>query len=220
MVIQHGKGEAMMAGTAVPRLGTQPERTEASRRALIEATIEVLAGEGYRAATVARIQEASGLSRGLVGYHFGSKGKLMEAVVDSIRTQYREQTAAVQNRANMTGLQQVLEMFDSYLTRLARNPKPAKVMLILAIESGAEDTAVRHAVREAYAMIRETYVGMLRTGMADGTIRRSLDPEAHAGVLQGMLRGIVLQYSLDPEVDLEAMKNAALASLEHDLSTD
>jgi AcrR family transcriptional regulator len=209
------------AGAAGPRLGTQPERTEASRRALIDATISVLASEGYKAATVARIQEASGLSRGLVGYHFGSKQKLMEAVVEHIRSDYREQTDAATAREHLNGLDQVLEMFDSYLTRLARNPKPAKVMLLLAIESGTEAGAVRHAVQEAYARIRETFVGMLRTGMADGTVRKSLDAEAHAGVLQGMLRGIVLQYSLDPEgCDLEAMKNAALASLKHDLSPD
>jgi hypothetical protein len=76
-------------------------------------------------------------------------------------------------------------------------------------------------VQEAYALIRETFFAMLRTGMADGTVRDTLDPEAHAGVLQGMLRGIVLQYSLDPEgFDLEGIKRAALASLRHDLSVD
>ncbi|MEW2353333.1 TetR/AcrR family transcriptional regulator [Spirillospora sp. NPDC029432] len=208
-----------MAGATLPRLGTQPERTEASRRALIEATITVLAEEGYKAATVARIQNESGLSRGLVGYHFGSKLKLMEAVVEHIRSDYRAQTDAANARAHMTGLEQVLEFFDSYLTRLARNPKPAKVMLILAVESGTEAVAVRHAVQEAYALIRETFVGMLRTGMDDGTVRDTLDPESHAGVLQGMLRGIVLQYSLDPGgLPLESMKEAALASLRHDLS--
>ena len=208
-----------VSGTAGPRLGTQPERTEASRRALIDATISVLASEGYKAATVARIQEASGLSRGLVGYHFGSKQKLMEAVVEHIRNDYREQTDAARARRHLKGLDQVLEMFDSYLTRLARNPKPAKVMLLLAVESGTEAAAVRRAVQDAYARIRDTFVGMLRTGMADGTVRTSLDAEAHAGVLQGMLRGIVLQYSLDPEgCDLEAMKNAALDSLRHDLT--
>ncbi|WP_162795569.1 TetR/AcrR family transcriptional regulator [Nonomuraea lactucae] len=207
------------SGATIPRLGRQPERTEASRRALIEATIAVLATEGYRAATVARIQETSGLSRGLVGYHFGSKAKLMEAVVEHIRSDYQAQTSATGEREHVAGRDQVLEMFDSYLSRLARRPNPAKAMLVLAIESGTESTAVRRAVQDAYARVREIYVRMLRKGIEDGTVRGTVDPEAHAGVLQGMLRGIVLQYSLDPEgFDLESMKKAALASLEHDLS--
>jgi AcrR family transcriptional regulator len=206
------------AAKTASRPATQPERTEASRRALIEATIDVLASEGYRAATVGRIQEASGLSRGLVGYHFGSKDKLMEMVVESMRARYVEQTAAAHDPSGKTGLEQALALFDVYLTRLARDPRPAKVMLILAIESGSEDTNVRRVVQLAYRQLRDTYAQILRSGLEDGTIRPDLDPDAHAAVMQGTLRGIVLQYSLDPDFDLAAVKAAALASLRHDLS--
>jgi hypothetical protein len=101
---------------------------------------------------------------------------------------------------------------------LARDPRPAKVMLILAIESGSEDTNVRRVVQLAYRQLRDTYAQILRSGMDDGTIRANLDPDAQAAVMQGALRGIVLQYSLDPDIDLEAIKAAALASLRHDLT--
>ena len=66
-------------------MATQPERTAAARQAIIAAAIEVLGTEGHRALTNARLQEVSGLSRGLVGYHFGARQGLLEAVVGSIR---------------------------------------------------------------------------------------------------------------------------------------
>ncbi|TQM01937.1 TetR/AcrR family transcriptional regulator [Pseudonocardia kunmingensis] len=200
---------------------TQPERTEASRRALIDATIALLAREGYRAASVARIQEESGLSRGLVNYHFGSKLKLMEAVVERIRTAYKDQTVGEHGRETMTGLEQVLEMFGSYLNRMVVRPEGSRVMLVLATESVSDAPEVRSAVQEAYTGLRETMIEMLRAGIADGTVRADLDPVGHAAVLAAVLRGTALQYFVDPDgFDLDGTRAAALAMLERDLSAD
>lgn len=200
---------------------TQPERTEASRRALIDATITLLAREGYRAASVARIQEESGLSRGLVNYHFGSKLKLMKAVVERIRTVYKEQTVGEHGRETMTGLEQVMEMFSSYLNRMAVRPEGSRVMLVLATESVSNAPEVRSAVQEAFAGMRESLTEMLRTGVADGTIRADIDPVGHAAVLAAVLRGTALQYFVDPDgFDLDGARAAALSMLEHDLSAD
>lgn len=203
--------------TSGRRPATQAERSSTARRTLIDATVSLLADEGYDAATVARIQEVSGLSRGLVGYHFGSKQKLMEAVVESIRVTYLE--TVDERRERGTGLERVREMFDSYLTRLLHDPRPAKAMLVLATESATEPPEVRRAVRQHFGGVRERFAVMLRAGIEDGSVRDSCVPEHHAGVLQGLLRGIVLQYLLDPEgFDLAGTKEAALASLRHDLS--
>jgi AcrR family transcriptional regulator len=198
---------------------TQLERTEASRRALIDATIELLASEGYRATSVARIQDTSGLSRGLVNYHFGSKQKLMEAVVGRIRSEFKEQTVGEHSREQMTGKEQVVELFGSYLYRLIRWPNPARVMLVLATESVSDAPELRGAIQDAYANLRQTLIDMLKTGIADGTVRADLDPVSHGAVLHGVLRGMALQYFVDPTgFDIEAARAAALAMIERDLT--
>ncbi|MDZ7915194.1 MAG: helix-turn-helix domain-containing protein [Rhodococcus sp. (in: high G+C Gram-positive bacteria)] len=49
------------------------------------ATIEVIASEGYRAATLARVAAHAGLSSTrLISYHFAGKDDLMRAVVGSV----------------------------------------------------------------------------------------------------------------------------------------
>jgi AcrR family transcriptional regulator len=198
---------------------TQPQRTEAARRTLVDATITLLARDGYRAASVGRIQEESGLSRGLVNYHFGAKLKLMEAVVERIKAVHHHETVGEHGRATMTGFEQVMELFDSYLYRIRHRPEGSRAMLVLATESMADAPELRSAVQEAYADLREEMSGLLRAGIADGTIRDDIDPAGHAALLTAVLRGHVLQYFVDPDgFDLEGARTAALAMLRRDLS--
>ena len=66
---------------------------EAVRRAqIIDAAITVVAEEGYARASMARIAQQAGLSKGLLSYHFRSKDDLLE---QAMRTTFAAITAAV-----------------------------------------------------------------------------------------------------------------------------
>ncbi|CAM3540503.1 TetR/AcrR family transcriptional regulator [Tsukamurella ocularis] len=54
---------------------------EARRRQIIAAAVEVLADEGYGRATLARIAQQAGISKGVISYHFDGKDDLMRQVV-------------------------------------------------------------------------------------------------------------------------------------------
>jgi AcrR family transcriptional regulator len=56
---------------------TQAERREATRTALLEATIESLVVHGYAATTTARVAEMAGVSRGAQPHYFASKTDLV-----------------------------------------------------------------------------------------------------------------------------------------------
>lgn len=57
---------------------------QARRRQIVEATIEVLAVEGAKGATFARIAAEAGISPSLISYHFSSKSMLLGHVVQHI----------------------------------------------------------------------------------------------------------------------------------------
>lgn len=57
---------------------------QARRRQIVDTTIAVLAAEGYRAATFARVARRAGISPSLISYHFSTKSALMAQVVDDI----------------------------------------------------------------------------------------------------------------------------------------
>ena len=61
-----------------------------TRRQLIEATIDAIAAGGLHEATLTVVSDLSGLSRGLVGYHFRSKNQMLKETLAYLTNEYRE----------------------------------------------------------------------------------------------------------------------------------
>lgn len=62
---------------------------DARRVQLIEATINVLARQGYSRTTLTAVASEAGLSHGLVNFHFQTKEKLLEEVLAYLAEEYR-----------------------------------------------------------------------------------------------------------------------------------
>lgn len=68
---------------AKPRVRrTQQERSETTRRLLLDATIECLVEEGYAKTTMARICARAGVSRGAHLHHFGTRSGLINGALE------------------------------------------------------------------------------------------------------------------------------------------
>jgi AcrR family transcriptional regulator len=63
---------------------TQPEINEFRRRALMEATIDILAKKGVAGATVRAISAAADTSHGLIGHYYASKDDLLVAALQHL----------------------------------------------------------------------------------------------------------------------------------------
>jgi AcrR family transcriptional regulator len=63
---------------------TQMERREATRAAVLEATIESLVTHGYAATTTARVAELAGVSRGAAPHYFATKADLVAEALTSL----------------------------------------------------------------------------------------------------------------------------------------
>ena len=61
---------------------------EASRQLLIDATLDTIADIGITDATVSRIIERAGLSRGMIHLHFGGKDNLLTGAVEYFSADY------------------------------------------------------------------------------------------------------------------------------------
>lgn len=94
--------DAMDHSTPTGALATsgEPQRTKrqlsaaASRDRLIEATTISMASYGSAGVTIEKITEAAGLSRGLVGHHFGSKRRLLVEAFQRLADEQRAAFAA------------------------------------------------------------------------------------------------------------------------------
>jgi AcrR family transcriptional regulator len=186
---------------------TQPERTATARQAIVAAAIEVLGSEGHRALTNARLQEVSGLSRGLVGYHFGSRQGLLEAVVDSIRDDFVTDLVTSPETGSMPGLQATVHLADTSLTELARDPRRNLAIFVLTVASIRELPTLQPAIGQLNDGLRRGIADLLARGIADGSVRPGTDIPAAATAIVAMLRGATLQWLANPGgVDLDAAR--------------
>jgi len=71
------------------RSSRSEERTETSKRQIIEAAIDVIAQRGLGKSTLQNIAERAGVSSALVVFHFKSKDNLMKAVLGHLTTIYK-----------------------------------------------------------------------------------------------------------------------------------
>jgi AcrR family transcriptional regulator len=191
---------------------SQEERTRRSRRAILDAALEIIGEEGYRAMTTTRIEEVAGVSRGLVGYHFGSKRGLTEAVIRHVGELFGEVVVAPQAARWGTGFDGVRGLIRGYFGQLGRDPRPSRAMLILIVESFAAQPELRDAVRALNAALRDSLRDEIQRGQRDGSVRRDVDAALESVLLVGVLRGIAVQWLADPDgVDLGRAADRAVA---------
>ena len=76
-----------MAGNNKTSGITRAEKKQQTRQKLIEATMEVIASEGFSGVTMAKVAEKANLSRGIGNFHFQSKEQLL---LETLRTLYTE----------------------------------------------------------------------------------------------------------------------------------
>jgi AcrR family transcriptional regulator len=184
---------------------TQEEsRTEAERR-LLAAAAELIAEVGPSGITLANVGERAGYSRGLATHHFGSKGAMMQRLVDSVTYGFREQVFV--ESPSDTVLDQALGLVRAYFHELAQARPANRARLVLwadAVATGTPD--IRSAMLASDRAFREELAKRIQRGQATGEFAGSLDPRAAATVIIGMLRGVALQSMLDDELDLDACR--------------
>ncbi len=184
---------------------TQEERRGEAERRLISAAAELVAAVGPARVTLANVGERAGYSRGLATHHFGSKGALMQRLVETVTHQFRD---AMFDRPGSDPLGELHTLIDIYFTVLG-NPQPVnRARLVLwaeAVTNPSEE--IRPAMVGADREFREEIEKRLQSAVAEGRFPASVDPHGLATVIIAMLRGVALQALIDDHVDLAAARS-------------
>jgi AcrR family transcriptional regulator len=108
------------------------ERGTAAQRKMVEAAEALIAEGGLGHATMARIGERAGYSRGLADYHFASKSEIVEKIIDHIAAGWLQTIQAPAPRRGMPALAHAVEVA---MTGLEENPDVLRVLQVLAAEA-------------------------------------------------------------------------------------
>ncbi len=193
---------------------TQAERRARSERRLLDAATQLIAEQGFSRTTLAQIGEKAGYSRGLVNERFGSKGELVRVLAGDFQ-QYFAHDQLAPALAHKHGLEALLVTVDTYLDSVVSSEHLGRAYYELLGESIALVPEIHATFVEADRALRDGVERTVRSAVRAGEIPRDVDTRAFAVFIVGLLRGIVLQWLLDPSgFDLAAVRVETRRTLE------
>jgi AcrR family transcriptional regulator len=176
---------------------TQAQRTASSQRGLLTAALELIAERGFRGTSLQAIGERAGYSRGLVSHRFGSKEGLLRELVrrmlDRWGTEVRD--PAVGDR---TGAPALVAVARVHRQAIEESPQAVRALYMLMFESVVDMPELRQELGALDQRLRERTTARLRAGQEQGNVPPDLDVDAHGALFLAMLRGITLQWLINP----------------------
>lgn len=184
--------------------GDQKKRSfiERARRAqIIEAAVQVIAESGFAKASLARIAEHAGISKGVISYHFAGKEELMEQIVEQVYTDISEAV-----------IPQILQeatpsaMLRRHITAVAEHMRGHREQLAALGEIFTNLRTAEGALRYGAASNEPLYQGLewlYRDGQETGAFR-DFDVRVMAVTQQAAVDAMFGYWAAHPDHDLEA----------------
>lgn len=195
---------------------TQAERREGSEKAMLKAAIDLIAREGVSAVTFEAVGREGGVSRGLPGLRFGSKAKLIEAVLRHLHEE-QETLLAMHGLDDRPGREAIMHYVELALCEM-RGRAEGRAYFRLLSWSVAEAHGSRTDFAIMHGQVASRLERWIRRGQVDGTIRGEINPAAMALMIGGSMLGLNLQSLIDDAMTLESFRETYLASLTSSLS--
>ena len=175
--------------------------TETARRAqIVAAAIETIAELGYGQASLARIAETAGTSKGVIIYHFGGKDELMRELVAEVVARgvaYMEP----QIDAEPTGAGKLRAYIESNLAFMGENRNHMVAIFEIALNARAADGSRLYdvSVQDAGVAALEQLLAYFQ---GTGEFRAGFDPHVMAMAIRAAINAVPAQLARDPALDV------------------
>ena len=172
-------------------------RGEARRQQILEAAEKVFGRSGYWGAKTEEVAQLAGVTQPALYRYFESKRELFVATL-SLRQ--KEMNAAVREAMASGGsaIERLRHLSSTAIEMAHRYPHMARLRL-QASAVAATDDELRPAVRGTIDLMLKVHSTLLREAVANGEIRRDIDPEKVAAILTGQAFLMYLGLSLEHE---------------------
>jgi len=184
-------------------VGPRKDRTfiETARRAqIMTAAIDTIAELGYGQASLARIAERAGTSKGVICYHFDGKDDLIRELVADLTAKGRAYLGP-RLEAEPTGAGMLRTYIESNLAfmRDNRNHVVATVEIALSARSADGSPLYDFSIRDAgVTALRQLLTHFQRTG----EFRADFDPQVMAMAIRAAIDAVPLQLARNPGLDI------------------
>lgn len=165
------------------------------------AAIDTIAELGYGQASLARIAETAGTSKGVILYHFGSKDDLIREVVGELSARGRAYLGP-RLEAEPTGPGMLRAYIESNLAFIRENRNHVLATVEIALSGRSTDGSPLYdmSIREAGAAALQELLGHFQ---GTGEFRADFDPQVMALTIRATLDAVSARLARDPDLDLD-----------------
>jgi len=169
-----------------------------TRTRILEAGAAVFAEQGYRSASLDKVAERAGLTKGAVYWHFASKQDLFLAILDhhlSAQTRLlpRQLDRVLRSDEPESALADLLA--DRFRLPGEDDGRP---MLFLEFVLSGREPEVRERLRKMHGLMLDGAAACISELQRAGRIRSDLDPQAVSLMVDALLKGLVVEWLIDP----------------------
>lgn len=145
-----------------------PAPTAGTRERLIGAMLEALGTRGFHGVGISELLSRAQAPKGVLYHHFpGGKTELAVVAIDTVVGHLTHTLESLFDRHGDPVQALTLWMQDAQTTLLGSGCQRGCPLATIALESTAEDTAIREAVARGFAAIRATLTRALAAGGID-----------------------------------------------------
>ena len=166
---------------------TKRESTDGRRRAIASAARGLIAEKGVEGLRTRDIAARVGINVATLHYHVPTKEALIGLVADAMRDDFRAQSLA-RPRAHLSPLERLEHEFFDF-SEMFYEQRDTLAVLSELMERARRDAVIHTAIQPILIRWHELVGDILRDGVADGTFRSDLDPEAAASMVIGAFTG-------------------------------
>ena len=183
----------MVANTEPPL--TQAERTALSDQRMLAAAVDLIVERGPDKTTLRALGDASGYSRGLVTYRFGSKAGLFEAVIKQVSERF---AAEVESAVGVRkAIDAILVTAETYYRFVLKSPKDIRAMQILFHSAAEPGSSLTGIVNRVQKMQRAQVAAWVQEGQRAGTIKQNICADTFAARFCAYTLGMTFFWMLD-----------------------
>ncbi|RPI26982.1 MAG: TetR/AcrR family transcriptional regulator [Acidobacteria bacterium] len=168
-------------------------QSEVRQEQLARAALALIAADGLKKLSVARVAQRVGLVPSAIYRHFAGKNELLDAVLEVIREQLHANVAAVsdQTRDPMERLELLLM---AHVRLIRENQGFQRVIFSDELDNGLPDRKVR-----VYTMISgylKRVAGIVAEGQLSGSIRKDIDPDTVSVMFLGLIQPAAILWHM------------------------
>jgi TetR/AcrR family fatty acid metabolism transcriptional regulator len=193
-----------------------PTFAQTARRAqLINCTINALGDVGYQQTTVAEVARRAGVSKGVVTYHFPARDDLIWAVVAAVFGSIAEH---VGTRLDEVAPERFVATYIGAWVEYYRNQRKDMIAVAEIWTNFRDGTGRQHLGAQTLGAERALVEHALAAGQSAGSLG-DFSPRVMAVTLKAALDGLLGQLSLEPDLDLDAYRDALITVFERATTT-